>query len=176
MSGPDRPSPENAVKVGYIRRAHGIKGAVIVRIFGDEFDQYRTGRVLLSDHPGQMELTVAAAHPHRDGWLVTFEELSTRNEAEEVRGTSLFIDIAERRDLDEDEYWPEQLVGMQVADLAGHQLGVVEDLILGDAQDRLVVTAGDTRVEVPFVRAIVTAISLTEGIVTLDPPGGLFPD
>lgn len=176
MSAPQQPIPEQTVKVGYVRRAHGVRGAVIVRVLGDEFDHFSTGRTLLTDDPHYPALTVVAAHPHKDGWLVTFEQVSTRDIAEELRGTSFLIDAEDRRQLDDDEFWPEQLVGLAVVDGDGRHLGVVTGLVGGSAQDRLVVTSGDVVTEVPFVRAIVTAVSPADGVVKVDPPRGLFPD
>lgn len=176
VSGPEGPSPEHAVKVGYVRRAHGIRGATIVQVLGDESDQFSDGTVLWTDDANHPALAVVAAHPHKEGWLVSFADVTSRNAAEELRGTSLFIDAGDRRTLEEDEFWPEQLIGLVVTDLAGNELGVVEDLIAGSAQDRLVVATGDAHVEVPFVRAIVTEVLLTERVVTVDPPQGLFPD
>lgn len=172
-----RHQPEvDSVKVGYIRRAHGIKGAVIVRVLGNEDDQYVAGRVLLSDDSHHPELTVDRAHPHKDGLLVEFQEVADRNLAEALAGTSLHILAAERRELDPDEFWPEQLLGLPVCDPDQNRLGEVVDLISGGSQDRLVVAAGDATVEVPFVKAIVTTVDLDTGIVVVDAPAGLFPD
>jgi 16S rRNA processing protein RimM len=161
------------VKVGYVRRAHGVRGAVIVRVLGDETGQYVPDRALATDHAAYPIVTVDSAAPHKDGMLVSFRQLADRNQAEQLRGTSLFIDASERRVLDEDEYWPEQLIGLAVMDGGGERLGVVTGSVPG-AQDRLVVTTADGEREVPFVAAIVVAIDLDAGFLVVDPPAGLL--
>lgn len=162
------------MKVGWVRRAHGIKGAVIVRVLDDEQIQFTPDRVLGTDHAGYPELTVVAGHPHQDGMLVTFAEIPDRNEAENVRGTSLFIAADERRPLGEDEYRSEQLIGLEVVDAAGEKLGSIADLVVGSGQDRLVVATPSGERDIPFVGAIVTRIDLDAGHVIVDPPDGLF--
>ena len=142
-------------------------------VLGDETGQFRPERVLATDRDGLPRLTVLAASPHRDGLLVTFAEISERDRAEELRGTSLLVAAAERRVLEEDEYRPDQLIGLDVIGSDGAHIGQVTGLITGP-QDRLVVTTGDGEREVPFVAAIVTEIDLRSGFVVLDPPDGLL--
>ena len=61
-------------------------------------------------------------------------------------------------------------------DLAGKTLGTVSDLLLAPAQDLLEVTTADgEKILVPFVYEIVPDVDLDSQLVTMDPPGGLFP-
>ena len=99
-------SPDDSVKVGYVRRAHGIKGAAIVRVLNDEYEQFGAGRVLSTDHTEFPSLTVSSANPHKDGLLAAFVEVIDRNQAETLRGTSFYVPAEDRRQLDEGEYWP----------------------------------------------------------------------
>ena len=167
-------SPNEPVKVGYIRRAHGIKGAVIVRVLGGEFERFSAGSVLTTDDSGFPTLTLTSAQPHRDGLLVMFDEVTDRNESEKLRGTSFLISPDERRHLDDDEFWPEQLEGLRVVGPDGEQIGGVTELVTGAAQDRLVVATPSGTFEVPFVSAIVTSIDINEGVVVVDAPEGLL--
>jgi 16S rRNA processing protein RimM len=166
--------PPGSVKIGYIRRAHGIKGGVIVRVLGDETDQFVPGRVLFADHRRLPEIVIVSARPHKDGLLVTVESIVDRNQAEDLRGTSLYIDAEERRHLEDDEYWPEQLIGLNVVTTGGEPLGEVRDMVVGSAQDRLVIDTPDGDREVPFVSAIVVSVDLERGRIVVDPPIGLF--
>jgi 16S rRNA processing protein RimM len=166
-------SLDGFVEVGYVSRAHGVKGSVIVRVIGDEAGQFTPDRLLGTDRPTLPGLTVLAAHPHKDGLLVTFAEITDRNRAEELKGTLLLIGAAERRTLDDDEYWPDQLIGLAVVTGDGLRVGEVTDVITGP-QDRLVVSTHDGDREVPFVRAIVTDVELGSGFVVIDPPDGLL--
>ncbi len=146
-----------------------------MRSLTDNPDRFSVGEVLLTDETPPRSLTVVASGPHSDGVLVTFDEVSDRTGAAELCGVTLTIDPADRRALGEDEYWPDALEGLAVIDRGGNRLGRVSGVVLGAAQDRLVVTTGDgTAVEVPFVTAIVAEIHPSLGHLVVDPPEGLF--
>ena len=172
-SSTDTPS-SGAIKVGYVRRAHGIKGAVIVRLLGDMPEQFAAGATLTTDSSKNPMLTVQSEQPHKEGLLVVFEGVTDRNAAEALRGISFLIRPEQRRDLDEEEFWPDDLVGLGVVAPDGHSIGRVTDVISGLAQDRLVVQTGDGLFEVPFVAAIVTKVDIKTGVVVIDAPDGLF--
>ena len=163
------------ILVGYVRRAHGINGAVVVRpLTDDPGRRWIPGAEFLSDANPPTLFTVAEAMPYRDDLLVRFTEVGDRTGAEALRGTSFTIDPADRRDLDDGEFWVEDLVGCHVVDQGGESIGVVESVEFGAAQDRLAVRTEAGRFEVPFVDAIVPEVDLERGIVVVTPPEGLF--
>ena len=163
------------ILVGYVRRAHGINGAVLVRpLTDDPENRWVAGAQFESDATPPRSYTVAEASPYRDDLLVTFTEVADRNGAEALRGTSFTIDPDDRRDLEDGEFWIEDLVGCAVVDASGMSLGVVDEVVFGAAQDRLAVRTESGRVEIPFVDAIVPEIDLERRMVMVTPPGGLF--
>ncbi len=107
--------------------------------------------------------------------IVFLDGITDRTAAEGLRHRSLTIDVGSRRSLADDEWWPEDLVGRPAVTAGGAGLGTVTDVVLGGAQDRLVITTPDGgEVEVPFVVALVPEV--TPGSITIDPPEGLFPE
>ncbi len=167
--------PADSIPVGYVRRAHGIKGAVVINSLTDDPARFAIGRVFATDNKKFPQLTVSSIQSHRDGLLTSFEGVVDRNTAEALRGTSLLIAASERRDLETDEFWPDQLVGLQVVNPAGAQLGTVTTVVEGGAQDRLQVEGPEGVFDVPFVAAIVTAVDIPGGRLVIDPPEGLTP-
>jgi len=104
--------------------------------------------------------------------VVAFEGITDRTGAETLRGVVLTGEMANRPDLDDGEYWPEDLIGLDVVDVSGAALGSVAAIAYGP-QDRLVVeTPSGRRVEVPFVEGLVG--DPEHGRITVDPPGGMF--
>ena len=168
----DTGAPRSTAKVGYVRRAHGIKGAVVLRVLDEELGRVVPGAELHTDRDSYPTLTINSVQTHKDGLLVTLAGISDREEADGLRGASLLV--TERRDLDEDEYWPEELLGLRVVDPAGSQIGVVTDLISGQAQDRVVISIGADVVEVPFVAALFPSVDVASGKLVLDAPDGLL--
>lgn len=123
---------------------------------------------------GGRELVVRASRPYRDrGLILAFEGVGNREAAETLRGSFLTIDPDDRRELDAEEFWLEDLVGLEAVDPAGVRLGVVADVEFGAGQDRLVVRPDDgPDVLVPFVDDIVS--DPEDGRIVVDAPEGLF--
>lgn len=168
---------ERTIPIGYVRRAHGIKGEIVVKSLTDDPTRFATGGVVHTDETPARRFEIRAARSHRDGALLALTGVTDRNTAEAMQGVSFVIAPAERRSLDTDEYWPDDLIGLEARDADGARLGVIEDVVLGAAQDRLAVrTDTGVVVEVPFVAALVGEVDLAAGIVTMTPPEGLFPD
>ncbi len=163
------------VLVGYVRRAHGINGAVVVRpLTDDPVGRWLPGAELASDGNPPITYVVSQVGPHKDGILVRFEGVTDRDTAEALRGTSFTIAADDRRELDAEEFWPDDLVGCTVVDEAGESLGTVESVEFGAAQDRLSVRTPNGVVEVPFVDAIVPTVDLDARTIVMTPPAGLF--
>jgi 16S rRNA processing protein RimM len=74
---------------------------------------------------------------------------------------------------EDDAFYEEDLVGLEVRDTSGEKVGTVSGLEIGPAQDRLVVTLTDgVTAYVPFVKRIVPVVA--DDHVVVDPPPGLF--
>ena len=164
-----------SILVGYVRRAHGINGAVVVRPLTDDPERrWVPGARFESDGAPPRTFTVAEAAPYRDDLLVRFGEVSDRSGAEALRGMSFTIEPGDRRELEDGEFWVEDLVGCAAVDRDGTRIGVVDEVVFGAAQDRLVILTDSERVEVPFVDAIVPEIDLVGRTIIVTPPDGLF--
>jgi len=163
------------VDVGYARRAHGIGGEVVIRPQSDDPDRWVTGASFVTDESPPRTLEATAVRPHRGDLLVRFEGIVDRDAADSLRGVVFQIPAAERRLLGDAEFWPDDLIGAAAVGPSGEPLGTVVGIEFAEAQDRLVIeTADGSRAEVPFVSAIVPAVDLEAGVITVTPPDGLF--
>ncbi|MDH4146688.1 MAG: ribosome maturation factor RimM [Acidimicrobiia bacterium] len=146
--------------MGTVNRAHGLRGEVVVKLVTDRVERVAVGSVLRTSRG---VLRVAESRPFKDRHLVRFEGATTREDAEALAGLSL---LAEPID-DPDELWVHELVGCTVRDVAGSEYGVVEAVQENPAADLLVLESG-ALVPVVFVT------ELRDGVITIDPPAGLF--
>ncbi len=141
--------------------------------------------VFYTDHPDQFgpgfvfggssgPLTIEGVRAGSGVMVVKFREVADRNAAEVLKGTQLTMDNTDRRELDENEFWPDELVGLTVRDDTGAQRGSVKQVITGGAQDRLVIVTPNGQVEVPFVAALVPVVDLETGFLTVSSLPGLL--
>lgn len=163
-----------SIQVGYVRRAHGVKGGVVFKPLTDDAERLVAGVEFLTDSDDFPTLTIASIQPHKDGSLVSFAGINDRNTAESLRGVSLLISPEDRRHLDDDEFWPDQLIGTTVIDLGGVEIGRVVDVVAGSAQDRLRIDGPRGVFDVPFVAELVPKVDLAAGQIVIDPPEGLI--
>jgi len=141
--------------------------------------------VFYSDHPEQFtsgfqlsgtggELTIERVRSGAGVAIVKFVGVNDRDGAELLKGVQLTMEKSDLRTLDEGEYWPSQLQGLEVLDPSGTKRGVVLDVITGGAQDRLAIQVPTGRVEVPFVDALVPTVDIKGGFVVIEDVPGLL--
>lgn len=164
--------PQDRVVVGTVGKPHGLDGTVVVHPQSDYAERFAAGRRLTGE--GGRLLTVRTCHPTEKILLVSFVEVVDRSTAESLRGTVLTIDPTERRLLDDDEYWPDELIGLTVLDPNGNRLGTVEDVDDSSYQSRLQVRAQSGLVLVPLVDELVSQIDINQGFLVVVPIEGLF--
>ena len=116
--------------------------------------------------------TVESVRMHKGDYLVSLSGVSDKTTADDLVGIQFVIDPADRRALDDGEWWVEDLIGRSVVSVDGSAIGVVSDAVTGSAQDRLVVEATTGVVfEVPFVDELVPEVG--DDVITVDLPPGL---
>lgn len=165
--------------VGRVVKAHGISGEVVVDVRTDDPDaRFAPGARLrgFKRNGPQREFVIDSVREHGNRLLVRLAGVTDRNSADEVRGTVFVVDAAELPPIeDPDEFYDHQLEGLAVRTVDGAPVGTVAEVLHTAAGELLAVkTAEGAEVLVPFVGAIVTSVSLDDGLVEIDPPDGLL--
>jgi 16S rRNA processing protein RimM len=167
------------IVVGRLRKAHGLEGEILVSPeTGDPELVFVPGREFgLSGSPapsGIRSLTLRTARPHRGGYLLRFEEIADRIQAEAVKGREITVAGETLRPLEENEFFLHELVGFEVLRGEDERVGeVVEVYELGD-QLLLGVEVGGEEKLLPFNRELVRAVDREDGQIHIDPPPGLL--
>ena len=151
---------DGLLEVGRIGRAHGVRGDVFVTLTTDRVERLAIGSRLKA---GDRWLTVTAASRSNDRWRVHFEGVDDRDSAEALSRTVLAAEPIE----DPDALWVHQLIGAEVIEATGTARGRCVAVIDNPAADLLELESG-ALVPAAFV------VSVDEGVVTIDPPEGLF--
>lgn len=169
--------------VGRVVKPHGVTGELVVDVRTDDpQDRFRPGNTLrlkaprAEAGPGESAVEVESARPHGGRLLVRLAGLTDRDGADAVRGWLFVVDSAELPPLeDPDEFYDHELEGLTVRTVDGAVVGTVAEVLHTSAGELLSVrTDSGTEVLVPFVSAIVTAVSRDGGAIEIDPPEGLL--
>jgi 16S rRNA processing protein RimM len=152
------------LEVGRIGRSHGLGGAVVVNLVTDRVAERTAPGVVL--WAGDRPLEIVTAQPHQgDKWLVRFAGLSTREEADRLRGQLLSAEAIE----DPEALFVHQLIGCTVLDEQGTNYGPVVAVVANPASDLLELEDGRL-VPLTFV------VEHSATSVTVSVPAGLLDD
>jgi 16S rRNA processing protein RimM len=179
---PRSEGPGPSVVLGQVVGAHGLRGALRVRIFGDGPEHLlRAAQLCLARREGEPEgppRDVTWTAPGRPGEVrLALSGVRDRDAALALRGRLLLGDASRLEALPEgDHYWFE-LVGCRVETPDGRAVGRVRELWQTAGHDLLVVEGEDGRDRlVPTAPALCRAIDVAaRRVVVADLPGLLDP-
>lgn len=168
--------------VGRVRKAHGVRGDVVIEPITDDPDavftpgrRFIAGTTTGDPAPGRRELHLVAASPFKGGYIVHFEEIADRTGADLWRDRFILVPADELEPLGEHEVYVHDLIGMRVELTSGTTIGtVIETYELPQGLALEVQRAGGT-VLVPYDR-VVTEVRRDEGVIRIDPPAGMLDD
>ena len=169
--------------VGRVRRAHGIRGELVIEPLTNAPDAvFAPGRRLLAGTvsgdpaPDERTLVVEDSRPFKGGgWIVAFEGIVDRNEAERWRERYLLAPRAELDPIAEDEVSLHDLLGLEVV-LHGsaERVGEVTDVYELPNGVLLDVRREKDSVLIPFRSEVVQHVDLDARRLIIDPPDGLL--
>ena len=173
-------SNKSQLRIGRLTKAHGLKGGIKVEMFTDDPDgRFTPGAVFTLQVPTSSPwhgktIELSELKWYNSHAVAFFKDVPDRSVAETLIKAILWIDH-DLTDLpDEDDAWfDHQLIGLTVV-RDGKKVGTVAQIDHFPAQDLLTVTTESGDVLVPFVKAIVSAVDIDAGTLTVTPPVGLF--
>src|SRR5690242_5066609 len=133
MSAPAPPDGnEEFIIVGRVRKAHGIRGELVVEPITDAPEViFAPGRRVLAGTvggdlaPGGRELHVETTSRFKEGLIVGFREIADRTAAELWRDRYFLVPRGEVPALDEGDVYVHELLGMRVELESGERVGEI---------------------------------------------------
>lgn len=161
------------VQVGKIKDAFHLRGELYVLIFSGEWEWIED---LKQCQVGGKTYQVKKLRAHKDGLVVSLEQVTDRTMAEALKGKSFCIP-AESLISDEGEtIYLSEILGFQVVDENSDFTGYIESFSTNGEQDLLVIKIeGQSKpIEVPFVDDFIVKIIFEDKKVIMDLPEGIW--
>lgn len=173
--------------VGRIRRPHGVRGELAMEALTDEPEAiFAPGRrVFQGTHEGALfldprtkqprELIVKSLRPVKDGWLIAFDAIPDRTEAEKWNGRHLMLPLDELSEPEDGEVFAHELVGMRLVDAdSAAPLGEVVEFY--ELPQGLLLEFRGPRglVSLPFVDEFVEEVNRESRVIRVRLPDGLL--
>jgi 16S rRNA processing protein RimM len=171
--------------VGRVRKAHGIRGEVVVEAITDAPDAvFAPGRRVFAGTvagdlaPNRTELHVDTSRPFNEGLLVGFAEVPDRTVAETWRGRYLLLPAGELPAPGEEEVYVHELLGMRVELASGELVGTVDEtyeLPQGMALDvRRAPPRERETVLILYDERTIASVDKAARVIVVTPPEGLL--
>lgn len=168
---------KDRIIVGSLGGAFGVHGDVRLKSFCATPEAIADYTPLVTDQ-GRIFATVVLIGQTKGSLIARLDGITTKEQADALRGVDLYADRAQLPHLPDDEYYHNDLVGLAVFDTGGAEIGRVKAVMNNGAEDMLEVTGAGLRDSalIPFTRKFVPTVDLATGRVIIDPPEGLMPD
>ncbi len=161
--------------VAVISGAFGIKGEVKLKPFTDE-PQNCLNYGPLTDENGVIILTPISARPVKKAMAVICEQVSTREQAQALSGTKLYVKRSALPPPDEDDFYYSDLIGLQVKTTSGKNIGTIVAMHEFGANDMMEIKPSKKAAEQsgssatwyhPFTKLAVPIVDIAKGRVII---------
>lgn len=165
------------ISVGAIAGSYGVRGELRVKSYTavpEDIESYSP----LSSEDGTRSFALALVRPIKNGFVARITDVTTKEEADALRGTILYARRDQLPSLPDDEFYHADLIGLSVYDTGGTLLGKVKTVQNHGADDllELQLAGSSATVFLPFTKLAVPTVDLATGRIVADPPDGILPD
>jgi len=165
------------ISYGKITKAHGLSGGIRLIPFSRRFESLEGLDSIFID-------TVRGKEPERfimkefsidkGSALIKLEGVDTIDKAEELVGREAYIDRSGLPELEDDEFYWFDLIGLETYTDDGKYVGRVENLMDRTHQSVLVVINDGKEMLIPLSEPIIKEIKLKESKIIISPIDGLL--
>ena len=163
---------DRLIALGRFGAPQGVRGEIRIQSYTAEPSAVAAYGPL-TDAGGLRRFTVKIVRALRDDMLVArVEGVATREAAAALTGVELFARRSQLPPPDADEFYYDDLVGLEAVTLSGETLGRVAAVLNHGAGDILEIAPGgsaETRL-LPFTKAVAVEIDFAAGRIMIAPP------
>ncbi|MCF7800590.1 MAG: ribosome maturation factor RimM [Candidatus Marinimicrobia bacterium] len=157
--------------VATVRKPHGVKGGLKVALHGIDLNTLKAlDTLFVKTESGWESHQVTMVQGTDTDAILLLAGIDNRESAESLRSTEFYADDDELPQLEEFEFYVEDLIGCDVYDSEGAYFGKVSQVLLNQDQDILEVRLpDDTETLIPFVEEWIEAVDVNALRITVTP-------
>lgn len=167
------PNPDH-ICVGAIAGSFGVQGEVRLKSFCSDPEAIASYGPLYGED-GKTTYKVKLTRPVAGGLGARISGVDTKEQADALKGVSLFADRDRLPSLPDDEFYHTDLIGLTAQDTGGAVIGTVRAVHNHGAGDLLEILGPGMKsaLLLPFTLAAVPTVDLAAGKIVVDLPEGL---
>ena len=168
--------------VGLITSCHGINGQVKVKSLSDFEERFVNPGIRWlqqeKEPPSKIELISGFKQPGKETFIVKFQGINTRNNAEQLKKLKILVKADTLPKLKKEEFHLLELINLDVKTLENDELKKIGKVInLENEKNNLLIIElfkNQKKVLIPFVKEIVPLVDIKNNFVIINPPNGLL--
>ncbi len=166
---------EKQLQVGVISSTHGVRGEVKVFPTTDDATRFRQlKKVYLDTGREMLPLEIQNVKFFKQFAILKFKGIDNINDIEKYKGKSLMIDREDAVDLDEDEYFIADMIGIKVYTEDGSEFGTLKDVMETGANDVYIIDSLEHgEVLIPAIKECILDVDMEEERMTIHLMEGL---
>lgn len=166
---------EELLQVGVITTTHGVRGEVKVFPTTDDPARFKKLKdVILDNGKVKKDLEIESVKFFKNMVILKFKGLDNINDVERFRQAKLLVTRENAVELEEDEYFIADLIGINVTSDEGEELGIIKDVLQTGANDVYVIAKENTSdLLVPAIHDCVLAVDVEAQTMTVHLLDGL---
>ena len=161
-------------EIGHIDNTHGLKGELKVRSYSStnrRFEELSSILVKIADNYESYD--IEKVRYQNDIVLLKLKNVDVIEEAEKLKGKSIFIKREDAKELDEDEYYIADLLGSEVYE-EDTFLGTLEDIFTAGAADVYVIKCkGKDDLLLPALKSVILETDVANKKIKVKIPNGV---
>ena len=161
-------------KVGKIVNTQGLKGEVRVYPFTDDINRFDELDVFYLDKDFSTKWNVERVRYKGNLVIMKIKDIDSIEKAERLRDKFIYVSREDSRDLEEEEYFIADMIGLEVFTLDGEKVGVLSDVLQYAANDVYVIKGEEKEYLIPAIMKFVPTIDMNERKMIIDPIKGML--
>ncbi len=160
-------------KVGYIAKVHGLKGEITV-VITEAVDPSLLKSIFIDVNSNLVPYFIEEISDRGDKAFVKLEDINTAEQAETLKGCSIYLPKELRPKLNRGEFYDDEIVGFQVVTETDEPLGTVSEVVPSGPNRLLSVNYLGKEVLIPTNGPFIKSVNKTKKKIVVQLPDGFL--
>lgn len=162
------------LEIGKVNNTHGLRGEVKMALWCDDISYVKQLKSVYLDDKGNKKLTLVSARPQKNIAILKLAEITTVEQAEELKGKVLYCNRDDAK-IDDDAYYIADLIGCYVVDVdTEEEYGRIVDVQNHGSCDIYDIESWGKHTLIPAIPDIIKEVNVEYQVVRIKPMKGLF--
>ncbi len=165
------------ISFGKITKTHGLAGELKLLPHSRSLHSFdKITKIFIDNNTSSAadEYTILSMTFHKNTAILKLRGVDSVEKAQSLSGQEVFIEESELGELEEDEFYFLELIGLKAFTEDGTYLGSVEDIMERTIQSILIIKNEGKELLVPMADPIVKEVNLEEGKIVIAPTKGML--